>query len=253
MMREQRKEKKVVTSFEWTVAERNKLKASGVPLNRALHEGIELWLKKHSGGTNESLNGFPHWFVEKDVDKVELFDYIKKLAKGPRKIEDKRSIVKYLYDHFVSLQSYINTLTNPESIFYIPLVAETLGDVYKYTDLASELQKTQTELRSTQKQLNEKIEEKEGILKQLASDISTKKEEKQKLEKECVLIQQKAQELELKTPKGMKRITDKLDKYLQEFRLNRIDKVYYTDIDTYQALRDTLDKAILQLNNENKN
>lgn len=214
-----------------------KLGLTGKYSNYAIgNMGIDCLLKSNMGNGKKTLSGFPTWFVENSVDKIVLYDYLNSLSKNNTKPEEKYKIVRYLYQHFKSHQSFMNEMTNPKSIFHVNVVKDALGSVFTYDDIIKQKQEQIAELEHTRNAINEDMVEKNNKIKEADQQLQAKLKELEEKNAEITEKTAEVEELDDKTLKGFKKHFDRIIKIIN--KPFNDDSVFRQIIFTYDAIND---------------
>ena len=231
--------KEIQISFFLPTEKYDKLKKLGLTSkysNYAIgNMGIDCLLKSNIGNQKKkTLNGYPEWFVENSVDKIVLYDFLNSLSKNNTKPEEKYKIVRYLYEHFKTQQTFMNEITNPKSIFHVSVVKDALGKVYEYDDIIKQKQEEITELTHQRNLINEDMIEKNTKIKEADQQLQAKLKELEGKNAEIVEKTAEVEELDDKTLKGFKRHFERIIKIIN--KPFNDDSAFRQIIFTYDAI-----------------
>lgn len=115
----------------------------------SISEYVKIGLRSYTDIENKQI---PDWLYGGEVSKSELHRFAISLNKSDIDHEWKSRMVKTIYSNFTEHKKYLDSFTNPESIFHVPFFEEVLGNREKYAEMHKDVE-------SLNKELNEKHEE----------------------------------------------------------------------------------------------
>lgn len=162
---------------------------------------------------NMSSKQIPDWLYGGEVSKAELHRFAISLDKSDLDKDWKRRIVLTLYNELKPEQrTFIGGFTNEDSIFYVPIFREILGDLDEYGGYIRNIQELKKEIEEHEKVAKELDE----TIKYLEGEMEKSETRSTELEKSLTELQTQRDQLEkynanLMSNDGIKKITEYLE------------------------------------------
>lgn len=212
--------------------------------------GIDSLISQHNHSTRKTLNGYPQWFVENSVDKIILYDYLKSLSKNNWSVEEKHKIVRHIFQHFKQSQEFMKDMTDPQSVFYIKLISDELGQAYHYKDLIEEQQEKLSELEHQRNIINSDMFEKQKKMQEVDKVLEEKQKLLQEIAKEKEVLKKEVEELSDNTFDGFEKhymkISDIMHNPKDVSTSNNVSIYEFVQVNTIfdelERIKNTLDK-----------
>lgn len=161
---------------------------------------------------NMSSKHIPDWLYSGEVSKAELHRFAIALDKSELDKEWKSRMVKTIYAGFATHKDFIESFTNPENIFHVPIFQETLGNLEEYAVMYKEWDKARKIVHDLMK---EKSDLEDGMRK-LEIEYNENERKSEELKRFIDRETKKSDELEkynanLRSNDGVKKITEYLE------------------------------------------